>query len=57
VEAVSSPHLRRPKTPLFTLSSISTSLSVSTFTRMTLSTSYGPFPTFRPLIVSARSGK
>ncbi len=42
VEAVSSP-LRRPKNPSFTPSSISTSLSVSTFTRMTLSTSYGPF--------------
>jgi len=56
VEAVSSP-FTTTKDPSFTLSSISTSLSVSTFTHTTLSTSYGPFPTFRPLIVSARSGK
>jgi hypothetical protein len=37
--------------------SILTSLSASTFTRMTLSTSHDLFPTFRGLIVSARSEK
>jgi hypothetical protein len=41
----------------FTLRSILTSLSASMFTRMTLSTSHGLFPTFRGLIVLARSGK
>ncbi len=41
----------------FTLRSILTSLSASTFTRMTLSMSHGLFPAFRGLIVLARSGK
>jgi len=58
VEAVST-QFAMTMMPLFTLRSILTSLSVSTFTRMTLSMSlsFGLLPTFHRLTVSARSGK